>query len=151
MLGARGALQQAIPGMSVDAVVSRQFANAIPALAYYRDQGLLPSTVVVHLGTNGRFGDPEFDTMMQTIGDGRQVYFLTSRVPRSWQADVNAHLAAGVARHANAHLIDWGTFSNCHGDWFAKDGFHVNSVGAANYAHLVAAQISGQAAELQYC
>ena len=64
--------------MSVDAVVSRQFANAIPALAYYRDQGLLPSTVVVHLGTNGRFGDPEFDTMMQTIGDGRQVYFLTS-------------------------------------------------------------------------
>jgi peptidoglycan/LPS O-acetylase OafA/YrhL len=151
MLGARGALQQAIPGMSVDAVVSRQFANAIPALAYYRDQGLLPSTVVVHLGTNGRFGDPEFDTMMQTIGDGRQVYFLTSRVPRSWQADVNAHLAAGVARHPNAHLIDWGTFSNCHGDWFAKDGFHVNSVGAANYAHLVAAQISGQAAGLQYC
>jgi mannan endo-1,4-beta-mannosidase len=151
MLGARGALQQAIPGMSVDAVVSRQFANAIPALASYRDQGLLPSTVVVHLGTNGRFGDPEFDTMMQTIGDGRQVYFLTSRVPRSWQADVNAHLAAGVARHTNAHLIDWGTFSNCHGDWFAKDGFHVNAVGAANYAHLVAAQISGQAAGLQYC
>ena len=51
----------------------------------------------------------------------------------------------------NAHLIDWGTFSNCHGDWFAKDGFHVNSVGAANYADLVAAQISGQAAGLQYC
>jgi peptidoglycan/LPS O-acetylase OafA/YrhL len=151
MLGARGALQQAIPGMSVDAVVSRQFANAIPALQSYRDQGLLPSTVVVHLGTNGRFGDPEFDTMMQTIGPDREVYFLTSRVPRSWQQDVNEHLTAGVSRHANAHLIDWGAFSNCHTDWFAKDGFHVNSVGAANYAHLVAAQISGQAAGLQYC
>jgi peptidoglycan/LPS O-acetylase OafA/YrhL len=151
MLGARGALQQAIPGMAVDAVVSRQFANAIPALQYYRDNNLLPSTVVVHLGTNGRFGDPEFDTMMQVIGADRQVYFVNTRMPRSWQADVDAHLASGVSRHANAHLIDWLSYSNCHGDWFAKDGFHVNSVGAANYAHLVQAQITGQAAGLQYC
>ena len=50
-----------------------------------------------------------------------------SRMPRSWEADVNAHLTAGVSRHPNAHLIDWGTFSGCHSDWFAKDGFHVKS------------------------
>ena len=119
MLGARGSLQAAIPGMVVDAVVSRQFANAIPVLQSYKDQGLLPPVVVVHLGTNGRFGDPEFDTMMATIGPERQVYFLTARMPRSWEADVNAHLTAGVSRHANAHLIDWRAFSGCHSDWFA--------------------------------
>jgi peptidoglycan/LPS O-acetylase OafA/YrhL len=151
MLGARTALQQAIPGMAVDAVVSRQFANAIPTLQYYKDNNLLPSTVVVHLGTNGRFGDPEFDTMMSVIGPERQVYFLTSRVPRPWAVDVNQHLTAGVARHPNAHLVDWGAFSNCHVDWFARDGFHVNAVGAGNYAHLVAAQIAGQGADLKYC
>ena len=76
--------------MVVDAVVSRQFANAIAALQSYKDQGLLPPIIVVHLGTNGRFGDPEFDTMMATIGPERQAYFLTARVPRSWEADVNS-------------------------------------------------------------
>ena len=59
--------------MVVDAVVSRQFANAIAALQSYKDQGLLPSTIVVHLGTNGRFGDGEFDTMMadRSVPSGR--------------------------------------------------------------------------------
>jgi len=151
MLGARGSLQAAIPGMVVDAVVSRQFANAIAVLQSYKDQGLLPPVVVVHLGTNGRFGDPEFDTMMATIGPERQVYFLTARMPRSWEADVNAHLTAGVSRHTNAHLIDWRAFSGCHSDWFARDGFHVTSEGARNYAEFVRAQISNQAATLQYC
>ena len=77
MLGAKGALQQKIPGIIVDAVVSRQFAHAISVLQFYKDNGLLPPIVVVHLGTNGRFGDGEFDTMMATIGDDRQAYFLT--------------------------------------------------------------------------
>ena len=151
MLGARGALQSTIPGMVVDAVVSRQFANTIPVLQSYKDQGLLPNTVVVHLGTNGRFGDGEFDTMMATIGPDRQAYFVTSRVPRSWQADVNSHLASGVSRHTNAHLIDWGSFSNCHNDWFAQDGYHVNSAGAPQYSGLVNAHITGQASNLTYC
>jgi peptidoglycan/LPS O-acetylase OafA/YrhL len=150
MLGARGALQSAIPGMVVDAVVSRQFAHAIAALQSYKDQGLLPSTVVVHLGTNGRFGDPEFDTMMATIGPERQVYFLTARMPRSWEADVNAHLQSGVSRHANAHLLDWRAYSGCHADWFARDGFHVTGEGARQYAEFVRAHISNQAGSLQY-
>jgi peptidoglycan/LPS O-acetylase OafA/YrhL len=151
MLGARGALQQAIPGMVVDAVVSRAFANAIPALQYYKDHGLLPGIVVVHLGTNGRFGDGEFDTMMSVIGTDRQAFFLTARMPRSWEADVNAHLVAGVSRHANAHLIDWRQYSGCHADWFARDGFHVTANGAREYANFVRAHVTGQAAALQYC
>jgi hypothetical protein len=125
--------------------VSRQFTSAIATLQYYRDRGLLPKTVVVHLGTNGRFGDPEFDTMMNTIGANRQVFFLTARVPRSWEGDVNAHLANGVARHPNAHLIDWRAYSTCHNDWFARDQYHVDGTGAAVYADLVRAAISGQA------
>jgi peptidoglycan/LPS O-acetylase OafA/YrhL len=145
MLGARSALQRAIPGMAVDAVVSRQFTNAIATLQYYRDRGLLPKTVVVHLGTNGRFGDPEFDTMMSVIGPNRTVFFLTARVPRSWEGDVNAHLAAGVARHHNAHLIDWRAYSTCHNDWFAKDQYHVDATGAQVYADLVRAAVYGQA------
>ncbi|MGH8976797.1 MAG: acyltransferase family protein, partial [Acidimicrobiia bacterium] len=150
MLGARGALQSTIAGMAVDAVVSRQFAHAISTLQVYKDQGLLPDTIVVHLGTNGRFGDPEFDTMMATIGPERQAYFLTARMPRSWEGDVNSHLTSGVARHGNAHLLDWRAYSGCHDDWFARDGFHVTGAGAQSYANFVLAHISDQAGSLQY-
>jgi hypothetical protein len=150
MLGARGALQAAIPGMVVDAVVSRQFAHAIAVLESYKAQGLLPTIVVVHLGTNGRFGDGEFDHMMSVIGPERQAYFLTARVPRSWEADVNGHLTSGVSRHANAHLVDWNRFSACHHDWFARDGYHVTAGGAEQYANFVRAHIQNQAGSLQY-
>ena len=151
MLGAKSALQRTIPGMAVDAVVSRQFANAIAALRSYRDRGLLPSTIVVHLGTNGRFGDGEFDTMMDTVGPGRQVYFMTAKVPRSWEADVNAHLASGVSRHRNAHLIDWRAYSVCHNAWFARDGYHVEASGARIYALLVNAAIHGRPPNFRPC
>jgi peptidoglycan/LPS O-acetylase OafA/YrhL len=151
MLGARSALEQTIPGMAVDAVVSRQFPNAITALQSYRDQNALPPIIVVHLGTNGRFDDAQFDTMMQVIGPERQAYFLTARVPRPWEAEVNAHLTAGVSRHPNAHLIDWREYAGCHEDWFDEDGFHVTAAGAAEYSRLILAQITGQAAALRYC
>jgi peptidoglycan/LPS O-acetylase OafA/YrhL len=151
MLGAGGTLQRTIPGMVVDAVVSRQFSNATATLQSYRDQNLLPPIIVVHLGTNGRFDDAEFDTMMQVIGPDRQAYFLTARVPRPWEAEVNDRLEAGVSRHTNAHLIDWHQYAGCHNDWFAEDGFHVTAVGATEYSRLVLAQITGQAAGLRYC
>ena len=152
MLGARSALQGAIPGMVVDAVVSRQFAEAIAVMQSLKDQGLLPPVIVVHLGTNGRFGDGEFDHMMSVVGPERQAYFLTARMPRSWEGDVNAHLTSGVSRHpANAHLIDWRQYAGCHADWFARDGFHVTAVGAQSYSHFVLSHISNQAASLQYC
>src|SRR5262245_57653147 len=53
MLGAAPALQAAIPGMEVDAVVSRQFHEA-PGIVTWRAQaGALPGTLVLHLGTDG--------------------------------------------------------------------------------------------------
>ena len=151
MLGAKGALQNEIPGIVVDAVVSRQFAHAVSVVQFYKDNGLLPPIVVLHLGTNGRFGDGEFDSMMAAVGPERQAYFLTAREPRPWEAEVNATLARGVQRHPNAHLIDWRQFAGCHSDWFARDGFHVNSTGAAGYADFVNAHITNQSASLTYC
>ncbi|HEX2736989.1 MAG TPA: acyltransferase family protein, partial [Acidimicrobiia bacterium] len=84
MLGARPGLEAAIPGMLVDAKVSRQFGDALQVLTFYRDANLLPDVVVVHLGTNGAFTDAQFDQMMQIIGN-RPVYFLSVREPRTWQ------------------------------------------------------------------
>ena len=58
MLGAEQSLQATtIPGIFVDAKVSRQFWDATVVLQAYKTEGLLPPTVVVHMGTNGAFSD----------------------------------------------------------------------------------------------
>jgi hypothetical protein len=142
MLGARGSLQAAVPGIAVDAKVSRQWGQAIDVLTFYRNQGLLANTVVVHLGTNGSFSPAAFDEMMRVLGN-RQVYFLTARVPRLWEADVNQKLHDGVGRWKNnAHVLEWRDFAGSHDDWFAGDGFHVTRAGAQAYGMFVRAGIS---------
>jgi peptidoglycan/LPS O-acetylase OafA/YrhL len=145
MLGARSSLQTTIPGIAVDASVSRQFWQAILVVAYYVQHGLEPPVVVIHSGTNGRITDGMFDTMMRTIGPGHQVYFLTARVPRWWESEVNSTLRNGVKRWKNAHLVDWRSYSGCHDDWFVHDGFHLTTVGQQAYASLVKAGLLGDA------
>jgi hypothetical protein len=98
---------------------------------------------VIHSGTNGRITDGMFDTMMRTVGPGHQVYFLTARVPRWWESEVNATLHNGVKRWPNAHLIDWRAYSGCHDDWFVHDGFHLTTAGQHAYASLVKAGLLG--------
>ena len=82
--------------MAVDASRSRQFAQAVDVVRSYQAYGALPATVVVHLGTNGRISNDLFDQIMHTIGPGHNVYFLTARVPRLWEAEVNRTLHEGV-------------------------------------------------------
>lgn len=151
MAGASNALARAVPGMIVDAIKSRQFAQSIQVVENYATLGVTPEVFVIHLGTNGRFGDGEFDHLMATIGDRRLAYFLTARMPRSWEAEVNATLARGVQRHPNARLLDWRQYAGCHADWFATDGYHLTTAGRAAYAEFVRRHLQEGGAGLQYC
>ena len=139
MLGARPALLSAIPGILVDANVSRQFHDGPGVLRSYRDRGALPASLVVHLGTNGTVSAADLDAIMQ-VAAGRRVVFVNVRVPRSWEAQSNAAIAAGVARWPNARLADWHTVSARPG-YLAGDGFHVTNAGAAAYAAMVRAAL----------
>ncbi len=143
MKGSQRALEATIPGIAVDAVVSRQFWQAPSTLSVYSALHLLPTTIVVHLGTNGHVTDTMFDQMMQTIGPGHQVYFLTARVPRLWESEVNATLHAGAARWHSAHVLEWRDFAGCHDDWFVSDGFHLTTAGQHAYAAFVRDGIAG--------
>ncbi len=145
MLGASTSLREAIPGMAVDAIKSRQFGEAISIVQQYKSLGALPTTLVIHLGTNGRITDDAFNQMMQAIGPGHQVYFLTARVPRLWETEVNAALHSGAARWKNVHILEWHNFSTCHADWFVEDGFHLRTEGQHEYANFVRLGLLGQA------
>ena len=138
MLGAMRALQQLGPNVTVDAAVNRQVNVGIEILTYYRDQGLLGDTVVIHLGNNGTFSAEEFDQIMDVL-QGHHVVFLTVRVPgRRWQDPNNQVLVDGVNRYGNASLLDWNGLSASQPDMFYEDHIHLQPPGALFYSTLIA-------------
>jgi peptidoglycan/LPS O-acetylase OafA/YrhL len=137
MLGARSALQRDIPGIEVDAVVSRQFWDATAVLQGYARYNAIPQTVVLHLGTNGAFSDAQFDQLMGILGRKRHVVFITAREPRTWEGLVNARLVAGSERWKNVKVIDWHGYAGPHADWFVGDGIHLTDLGQQAYADFV--------------
>ncbi|HEY5077145.1 MAG TPA: acyltransferase family protein [Acidimicrobiia bacterium] len=145
MEGAKTSLVAAIPGMAVDAVKSRQFSQAIQVVQQYESLSALPAVLVIHLGTNGHITSAQFDQMMRTIGPRHTVFFLTARVPRLWEAEVNVTLHAGVKRWPNARLLEWRDYSGCHDDWFVNDGFHLRTPGQHAYAAFVHLGLMGKA------
>jgi peptidoglycan/LPS O-acetylase OafA/YrhL len=141
MLGAVDSLGDAIPNIFVDAKVSRQFKDATFVLQQYKTEGLLPPTIVVHMGTNGDFKDSEFDQLMAVAGKKRQVFFVNAREPRTWESAVNSRLKADTAKYPNAHLLDWHNYGGPHDDWFVKDGIHLTGAGAKGYATFIRAHL----------
>ncbi len=144
MLQAKPALEQAIPGAHVDAGVSRQLGDAVAALEAVKQQGELPPTIVIHLGDNGPSeGDvfekvtTEFKSIMDTVGSESQVYFLTLKLPRLWEATVNTALYSEVAVFPNAHVLAWHDVAQSHGDWFLVDSFHLSAAGKTAYAAFI--------------
>lgn len=145
MEGAAASLERLMPQMAVDAVKSRQFRQAVIIIDYYKAHHALPSAIVIHLGTNGAITSGIFDQIMQAIGPGHSVYFLTARVPRLWETEVNQTLDAGPSRWPNAHILQWRGFAGCHDDWFVQDGFHLRTPGQDAYAQFVKDGILGHA------
>jgi peptidoglycan/LPS O-acetylase OafA/YrhL len=142
MLGARESLHDEIPGIYVDAVVSRQFWDATAVIQAYKDAGLLPGTIVIHLGTNGAFRDDQFEQIMAAIGPDHRVFFVNAHEPRPWESEVNSRLWIDVQRYPdNARLIDWHRWSDKHPEWFVQDGVHLTGPGAHEYASLIRQEI----------
>ena len=138
MLGAMRALQALGPTVTVDAAVSRQVNVGVEVLTFYRDQGLLGQTVVIHLGNNGTFTAEQFDQIM-TVLDGHRVVFLTVKVPgRRWEGPNNTVIVEGVSRWANAVLIDWKGLSEGRPEIFYSDHMHLNAEGSLYYSALIA-------------
>jgi lysophospholipase L1-like esterase len=143
MLGAQDSLRADIPGVFVDANVSRQFWDATSVLQQYKTEGLLPPTIIVDVGTNGAFSDAQFAHMMSVVGGYRTIFFVNVREPRTWETEVNQRLATNVQEYPNAHLIDWHEQGNLHPDWFLSDGIHLSASGASGYALLIRHDLLG--------
>jgi hypothetical protein len=137
MLGAKDELIGR--GIKVNAVVSRQFRDAVPLVEQLKAAGRLRKKVIVHLGNNGILIEgADCDRISEIAGSTRTVYLVNLKIPRSYRRTQNERLAACAQRRANTLLIDWFHYGRNHPSWFAADGYHLTSVGQAKYASFIA-------------
>jgi hypothetical protein len=144
MLDYQDPLEMSIPGVKVDAAVSRQWTDGESILQTMKAYGLLGADVIVGLGTNGPITNADFDDMMSILGGASRVVFVNVHVDRPWQDLNNAVLAYGAARYPNVVVADWATLAAQNPQWFGADGTHlaIDGPGADALASLVASTLS---------
>ena len=140
MLGASGALRRVMPGIRVDAEVSRQFDDLANAAAWYATSGNMAGAAVVQIGNNGVPQEEKIEWMVDQLGD-RRVILVNAKVERPWESISNERTAAVAARHDNVVLVDWYTMASEHPDWFTADGTHLRPAGQLAYAQAIREQL----------
>jgi len=125
----------------VEGAVSRQLYQTTEVIADLEKREQLHDTVVVFLGSNGTFTEMQMETFIREIGTSRDLFFLTTNVPRIWKDSVNEQLALAESNHSNVHILDWNAFSSGHDEWLLEDQVHPNPMGAQQLALFVAEEI----------
>lgn len=125
----------------VEGAVSRQLYQTTEVVADLEKREQLHDTVVVFLGSNGTFTETQMETFIKEIGTSRDLFFLTTNVPRIWKDSVNEQLALAESNHSNVHILDWNAFSSGHDEWLLEDQVHPNPMGAQQLALFVAEEI----------
>jgi lysophospholipase L1-like esterase len=143
MIDYQDPLEQDIPGIAVEAAVSRQWYTGEQILASLKQEGQLGATVIVALSTNGPISATDFDDMMSILSGASRVVFVNTHVDQPWQDPNNEVLAQGVAQYKNTVLVDWNTLASQNPDWFGSDGTHlaIDGTGAQQLAALIASKV----------
>jgi peptidoglycan/LPS O-acetylase OafA/YrhL len=141
LLGARTAVRTALPGITMNAEVGRQFSTLgwlIPTLA---QTGGLRSTVIIHLGTNGPPTDAQLKKALDALIGVPRVVLVTTHADRSWEEVTNQRIRNAAMGRSNVVLADWYAIAAGHPEWFVQDGIHLSVDGANAYANLLASSI----------
>jgi hypothetical protein len=144
MLDYQDPLQTDIPGVVVQASVSRQWGAGEDLLAQLKSEGQLGAEVIVGLSTNGPISATDFDDMMQVLQGASRIVFVNVHVDRPWEDPNNAVLAQGAARYPNVVIADWATLATANPQWFGSDGTHlaIDGPGAGALASLITTTLS---------
>ncbi len=145
MLDAQPALEADIPGIDVEAAVSRQWDDGIALAQQLRSEDRLGAIVVIDLGTNGPVSLQQFTDMMNVLSGASRVVFVTVHLPSdyTWANSVNATLEQGVPHYPRDRLADFNKLADENPQWFYSDGVHmpIGGAGAQAMAGLVKPEI----------
>lgn len=138
LLGASPSILTVQPDYVIDAKVGRQLVQAGSVLDSLEAQGLLRQTVVMELGTNGAFSVEKGQELINRLGSGRTIYWVTVYGRElGWQEASNATIRQLAAQNENVHIIDWSQAVSGHPEWLCGDGIHLNAAGRDAYANIV--------------
>jgi peptidoglycan/LPS O-acetylase OafA/YrhL len=137
MLAAAPELQAELPGISIDAVVSRQMSAAPALVQQQRDAGTLRAVVLVELGTNGPIQRSALEQLHQIVGPDRQIIVVSAQAPRGWTDGVNATLSAFAQQYRNVVLANWHDAVQPHLAELNRDQIHFGGAGARLFTSVV--------------
>ncbi|WP_414044298.1 acyltransferase family protein [Macrococcus sp. EM39E] len=122
------ATKKVFPNATIDGEVGRNIYEAIPIANKYLEFNRKDGIIVLYLGTNGDFEDVQMNAILKKF-EKAQVFLVTARVPKDYEAHVNEEMYRSAERYNNVHIIDWYKASQGHPEYFAKDGIHLENSG----------------------
>ena len=136
MLASAPELAAAMPGISINAKVSRFMFAGISIVDQLARSGRLRQVVIVGLGTNGPVTASQIRQLVKAIGS-RWLVLVNTFVPRSWEHEVNTTIAAAAKRYPNVLLANWHAAIESHQNLLWSDDIHPQPVGGKLYAKVV--------------
>ncbi|WP_414051982.1 hypothetical protein [Macrococcus animalis] len=122
------ATKKVFPNATIDGEVGRNIYEAIPIANKYLEFNRKDGIILLYLGTNGDFEDVQMNAILKKF-EKAQVFLVTARVPKDYEAHVNEEMYRSAERYNNVHIIDWYKASQGHPEYFAKDGIHLENSG----------------------
>jgi len=134
-------LTAALPGISVNALVSRQVSAGLSIIQRLAAAGRLRPVVVFALGTNGTFTSEQMRQLIRAVGPHRDLVLVNTYEARPWEAGVNRVMAAAAHRQAHVVLANWFATIEHRTSLLWPDEVHPQPSGARLYARMVAAAV----------
>ncbi len=153
MLASAPGLLERLPGIQIDAAVSRQAWAGPGILRNLAAAGALRPYVVVALGTNGPINASSLEEMAAIAGPDRTMLLVNAYAPRSWTPGVNATIAAFAQSHPRVRVVDWAGAIGQQTNLLAGDQIHPGAAGGRVFADAVTSTIEAielQRAQAQY-
>ncbi|WP_172191241.1 acyltransferase family protein [Actinomyces faecalis] len=139
-LAAAPGLEDALPGIVIDAEVSRSFYAAVPTLQEMDTQYGARPYVVVALATNGTVGQDQLDGLLDYLGDERRLVLVTGYGPArtTWIPEANQAIRDFAAAHPEqVSVADWDAAITPSLQMLAQDQVHPGPEGGQVYAQAV--------------
>src|SRR5215831_2208594 len=146
MLASAQQLHSALPGIYIDAQVSRQMATGLAEVSSLATEGLLRHVVIVGLGTNGTVTSGQIRDLLAEIGPSRKLVLVNTYEARPWEHADNSVMDAAARRYPNVVLANWHATIAHRTDLLWGDRVHPRPPGARLYAKVLATAVQSTAA-----
>jgi peptidoglycan/LPS O-acetylase OafA/YrhL len=137
LLGAREALAERLPRLTVDAAIGRQPVDIANRVRERIRLDRLADVLILQTGTNGPPDPQGFPDFLNSLADLNQIVVITVRSQVPWMDESNETIRRAAAGVDNVVVADWARESAGHREYFEPDGTHLTPRGQQAYARLL--------------